>query len=258
MLTLSGDSKVAERVTQRAAKVDVRVPNAFGLSAIESCSGATDTCKKVCYALRAELRPSTKNAMARNLATLLAYGDDVDAMAAELCAMVEQFKAKADRAGIDEAIFRIHWDGDFYSVAYAAAWAKVIELFPTVQFWAYTRSFQAWCNVVPVLAGLPNLSLYLSVDVDNHKRAAAVHKRHPWTRLAVMAETSVHIDLIRAAIKVGPAPICPELTGKLPLVVSNDRRHRLAVGEKGQGACSACRLCPNGTADVGFPTSRKG
>lgn len=256
-VTLSGDSKTAQRVTRDASKVRVRVPNAFGLPAGESCPGATPACLAVCYAARAETRPSTRQAMARNFAALRACADDVDALAGVLRPAMVTFAAQAARAGIDRPTFRVHWDGDYYSEAYAQAWRVIMAEHPAVQFWAYTRSIGPDVDVVPILASVPNLTLYVSVDRDNIDRAAVVLARHPTVHAAVMAPTATDVQALRDQLARGRAPICPELTGRLALVVPESRRGTLAVGAKGMGACAACRLCPDGIADVGFPTSRK-
>jgi hypothetical protein len=154
------------------------------------------------------------------------------AMAKLLIPMVEQFVKECNRHNAPY-LFRIHWDGDFFNENYARAWELVIRSFPDVQFWVYTRSF--W--VSPILSGIPNLSLYLSVDSDN--ASDAVQYRD-------MANFATLADTFGEARGMGDRPTnCPELTGALPL-----------ISESGS-ACVSCGLCIFGRKDVAFSISRK-
>lgn len=61
---------------------------------------------------------------------------------------------------------RIHSSGDFYSERYIAFWKSVIRKSPTVDFWAYTRSWSK-PELLPALEDLrkaPNLQLFASWD----------------------------------------------------------------------------------------------
>ena len=239
--------------------------NTFGLPAIESCPGATASCAAVCYAARLEASWSTlATQMQRNWDALKQCGADVGAMEALISEMIGEFVADATKLASkgrrpleDLLIFRIHWDGDFYSMPYAKAWARVIASYPDVAFWTYTRSFTTKVNVVPVLATLPNLVLYLSIDKDNAKRASTILKRYPTAKAAVMVDR--WDQGLSALRKVGreTAPRCPELTGRTPLVTTLSRRGELELGGDGQGACSACGLCVEGRRDVVFATGKE-
>lgn len=250
---VSSDRKVADAVRVASTKQTVRTPNAFGLPAVVSCPGATETCSSICYAANLERVFRAAGALVlRNWHALQTMGDDIDAMATWLGDMVANYVALATKRG-EHLLFRIHWDGDFYSVAYAAAWALVCNRFPMVRFWAYTRSFGRAVNVVPTLADIPNLTLYLSVDEHNADDAVPVLAEFPAVHAAVLADTADDAADLLQRIGRGRAPICPENVGRMPLVTDPDRRSRpAAVGTTGRGACAACRLCVDGVADVRF------
>jgi hypothetical protein len=257
-LTLSGDRKVTPLVRRQTSKDAVLVRNSFGLPGGESCPGKTPFCDG-CYAIQTEkVFPSASRLVQRNYAALLAHGDDVDALAAELGAMVAEYAAEFDkylakgRVAPEDNIFRIHWDGDFYSLPYAQAWAKVIAMFPQIQFWAYTRSF----DFVPALVNIPNLTLYLSVDQYNALHAKVLLDLYPSVREAACATTQAEAQAVSVR-KSGVA--CPENVKRIPLVVasSGKRTEAVTVGDDAQGACSACMLCVNGTRDVRFAVKHK-
>jgi hypothetical protein len=114
----------------------------------------------------------------------------------------------------------------------------VIDAHPSVRFWAYTRSFVGRVNVVPILAGAPNLALYLSTDRHNVAAASTVVAAHPTARTAWCGETWDDAASVADGAPMGPR--CPENTKKLPLVLD------------GVGACQACGLCVNGKGNVRF------
>lgn len=70
--------------------------------------------------------------------------------------------------------YRLHWAGDIFSTAYAAALSAAIGCFPSINFWGYTRSF----FTVPQLVHLPNLTLYLSLDPVNVQRGLSVFNEY--------------------------------------------------------------------------------
>lgn len=247
MLKLSNDRKVSplSRWATGAKRYEPMVPNSFGLPAgpDASCPGATEFCTG-CYAVNIERAfPSVARLTAHNFELLKACGSNVSAMAALLSEAVGRFDAQ--RLKVEKrtgkpvpAVFRIHWDGDFYSAQYAAAWAQVIREFGHVQFWCYTRSFFA----VGMLANLDNLSLYLSVDEFNAAEGQATHEAFPWTRLALCAQDFDSAEVLARKVSGRNAPKCPEQTG----------RYALVNAETGQGACVECGLCVKGVNNVRF------
>ena len=233
MLTRSNDRKVT-----------TGVKNAFGLPAGLSCPGMTGVCEKVCYARRTEKQyKNVDAAMLRNWNAL--QGKSIAEMAELLSAMIGEFVTESNRRGVEKS-FRIHWDGDFFSIDYAKAWAKVIKLNPDVQFWAYTRSFVPALNVVPVLARLPNLALYLSVDNENEQyvnRIIAKHNVNLATLSDTFAEAIGMVQNARGGNK--PGAKCPENAKQIPLITNKT------------GACITCQLCVKGKSDVRFSIKRR-
>lgn len=123
----------------------------------------------------------------------------------------------------EDLYFRLHYSGDFFSEEYTKAWAEIINEFPNVTFWGYTRS----TSLVKHLIGLPNLSLYLSCDLVNIKDMLQVYEefkdKTPRLALAWLGDNAPDPTLHRW-VK------CPEVTGKVK-------------NTKDAGACSKCRLC---------------
>lgn len=244
-LRRSKDRKVTNSVTPGGAP---RIANALGLPGMVTCPGRTPTCTRDCYAVNLEkIYRGVSAVLEGNLKALLEAGT-VDGMAALLAAMVDSFLADCDRVerrtgtAVDR-VFRIHWDGDFFSLDYAAAWRRVIADRPEVTFWCYTRSFDpSKLDVLPVLEGLPNLKLYLSADRDNVTAAAAARRRAPWTLWAYLADT---FQAGRDALSGSRAYACPENGGRIPL-----------ISDRGS-ACARCGVCIEGRGDVVFSVSKR-
>ncbi|WP_457046530.1 GP88 family protein [Geodermatophilus sp. SYSU D01180] len=227
-----------------------KIANSFGLPAGRgySCPGATETCQRVCYAGKLEnLYKGLRQVLTANMAELA--GLDRAGMAELLNDMIADFRADCERAEARGAKvprdFRIHWDGDFFSWDYAQAWADVVRANPDVRFWVYTRSFDPdSLDVLPALADLANLSVYLSVDPDNLQAATAARRRHPWVLWAYLAETFAdgRADLGDLPGKRYP---CPENGRRIPL-----------ISAKGS-ACIRCGICPSGRGDVVFSVAKR-
>lgn len=261
-LRRSADRKVTNAVSPNGKTA--AIANAFGLPSGRAftCPGATSACESVCYAGKLEkIYKGVRDVLTGNLALLReagAPGGEVGrvGMAAHLAVMVSEFVADCDKMDAKRAkrdlppvsrAFRIHWDGDFFSVDYADAWARVMRAFPEVSFWVYTRSFHTadgCVDVLPTLKGLPNLSLYLSVDPVNLPHAVGARKRHPWARWAYLADTFAdgREDLADYEGKRFP---CPENGGRIPL-----------ISEKGS-ACIRCGICPDARGDVIFSIRKR-
>lgn len=264
---LSTDRKVAPTVRRVGTldRPDYRpaLHNAYGLPAGLSCPELTEFCIE-CYAQSAERYPSTAALLAGNLDAHRQAGRSVARHAALLDAALDQYEHEAARlieAGRmrpADRVFRIHWDGDFYSAPYTRAWARVIRQRPHIQFWAYTRS----TRYVEHLDGLPNLALYLSTDRYNVEKMRETLRAHPWAHVAYCAGSTDEVPALQRGLARWnrhrrPPVHCPENSGRLPLVVASDRRRTstIEVGADGIGACAACRLCVDGLRDVAFTTS---
>lgn len=243
-LLLSFDRKVSTNGTwqQSRRRWIPGMPNSFGLPAGHSCPGATPFCAS-CYGAAAENSAGVTELVARNLELLQQAGTEV-AMTDLLDRMIWRYRQHCDHIGAPpgDLLFRIHWDGDFFSLAYARAWATVIEANDVVQFWAYTRSFTDPVDVVPVLAPLDNLALYLSIDDHNAAAGRAQLAAHPGVRAAWC---TIDYDTGRTLADDRHPVECPENNG------------RLALMDDGRGACVTCRICPDARRDIIFTTSHQ-
>jgi hypothetical protein len=290
-LTPSADSKVDPRVDDRYY-MGKRVPigrslNAFGLSSgVEaSCPGATVTCETDCYAINLEQRPAIAKKLRSNLDLILG-SSGVSEMVELIQPMVEDYSDRADRLNLRELerMFRIHWAGDFVNEEYAEAWSIVIQRFNDIDFTAYTRTWPRLDpetkkvkgpNVLPILAGIPNLSLYMSVDKDNIWDAEEPYREHyKGLRLAFLdKDYSRSMRLARAMASLGVPDLDPDdkrslimcpsenpytktIAGKMLELVNIDRRDiklREEMEQRGEtprrknpnyrGACVDCRVC---------------
>jgi hypothetical protein len=233
VLKRSKDRKVANKVSPNG-KTAV-IANAFGLPAGKgySCPGATEFCESICYAGKLEkVYKGVRNVLVHNFEALR------DAPFSEafnlLDDMVSEFERECEKRSADK-LFRIHWDGDFFSPTYVAAWAKVIAHHPDVQFWAYTRVATA----AMFLHGkrLDNLALYFSADRDNIEVAL---------RMESLGMLIAYVDQTFADGKAqfANATRCPENNKAIPL-----------ISEKGS-ACARCGLCIKGRKSVLFSVSK--
>lgn len=244
MLRRSTDRKTANSVTASASP---NIANAFGLPSGKnaSCPGATSVCESVCYAGRMEkYYPAALRLVTQNF-DLLRNASYFE-MRKMLSAMIAEFDAECDRKGADK-IFRIHHDGDFFSRDYAQAWADTVRAFPHIQFWVYTRSFLPGINVTDLIADIPNLSVYLSVDSVNMGYARTILDEYPSIRIASLTKTMEQgKDIVRGIRGTSrPGAACPENIKRLPLI---DNRG---------GACKICDICVSGKADIRLASGKR-
>ena len=180
-LIRSKDRKVTNAVSPNGKTPTIA--NSFGLPAGKaySCPGATTVCEKVCYAGKLEkVYKGVRNILVSNYEQLVnaSYLE----MVALLNEMIGDFRKDCEKRNA-EKLFRIHWDGDFFSHDYAMAWKVAIVLNPDVQFWAYTRSDFA----VPILYDVENLALYFSTDSANRALGIRMKKQYG-VKLAYLAK----------------------------------------------------------------------
>lgn len=228
--------------------------NSFGLPSGKafSCPGATTVCEKVCYAGRLEkVYKGVKDILMHNWDAL--QGKSVDEMQALIQEMIDDFRKetlmairKGKKATFD---FRIHWDGDFFSLDYAQAWANVIENSKDINFWVYSRSFDgATLNVLPVFDAISrdNLSFFLSVDRANMAVAKVARKEYNWAKWAFLSNSFAEgQDEMDSEGISGKRYNCPEIGGRIPLI------------DKKGAACIRCNLCPSGKGDIVFSITKK-
>lgn len=241
MLTLSKDRKVANLVN-KTGKTAV-IANSFGLPSgtAFSCPGATSFCERICYAGKLEkIYKGVKDVLVSNWNQL--QGKSEDDMTFLLSEAILSFDKECDKRGADKK-FRIHWDGDFFSVDYAKAWARVIKDNPQIQFWVYTRSFTEELNVLPYITGISNLTVYLSADPVNVQLANDMALVYD-VPIATVADTFADAKetLVNTSRKTYA---CPENKKSIPLIT-----------EKGS-ACVRCGICVEGRGDVLFSRTKK-
>ncbi len=238
MLIRSKDRKVANAVNKSGTQASIA--NTFGLPSGKafSCPGATSVCETICYAGKLEkVFKGVRQVLVSNYEQLLAT--DTLGMIALIDEMIQDFKADCEKRNADK-LFRIHWDGDFFSEEYARAWAFVIRLNPDVQFWAYTRSDFA----VPILIDIENLALYFSADSAN-KVLAWELKRKYGVKLAYLAKDFATGKADFNEQQEKSAVPCPENNKKIPM-----------ISEQGS-ACVRCSQCVFARNDILFSASKK-
>jgi hypothetical protein len=233
-LTRSKDRKVTNAVSPNGKTATIA--NAFGLPAGSSysCPDATDFCSKICYAGKLEkIYKGVKDVLTRNFDML--KDATLDEMIVLLDLMIAEFVKDCDKRSAPK-LFRIHWDGDFFSPTYATAWSKTVRAYPDVQFWVYTRVAPAALFLHNL--SLDNLSLYFSADPDNIEAARLLESK------------GINIAYVDTSFANGKeqfpnATRCPENNKSIELISS-----------KGS-ACVRCGLCVNGRKSVLFSTTKK-
>lgn len=236
-LKRSSDRKVANAVSPNGKTATIA--NSFGLPAGKeySCPSATPACTSVCYAGKLEkLFKGVKTTLLHNWE--LIKDADSETQFNLLNEMIEDFIKDCEKRKAPK-LFRIHWDGDFFSDQYAYAWKKVINNHSNVQFWVYTRVPTA----AIILKNIPNLSLYFSTDDDNISHAK--NMKVLGIRLAYLGKTFLATESKMKELTGKVGAKCPENAKRIPL-----------ISQKGS-ACVSCSLCVFGKADIRFSSSKK-
>jgi hypothetical protein len=234
MLKRTKNRKTANLSNKRGEQAVIA--NAFSLPSGQnySCPGATKVCETVCYAGKLERQYPAYRALVLHNWELLKDAHYYE-MIELLRQMIAEFSQECAKRNVSK-VFRWHADGDIFSADYAMAINKIAYMFPDVQFWIYTRSFE----YVSYINGIPNLSVYLSVDSENKDAALYTQEANKGVRLAYLAETHEMGKEFMLTETGKPGAICPENAKRIPLIT-----------EKG-GACVTCGLCVFGKADIRF------
>jgi Gene product 88 len=237
-LKRSMDRKVTNAVSPNGKTPTIA--NTFGLPSGKnySCPGETAICSKVCYAGKLErVYKGVRETLLHNWELL--KDTNIETMVSLLDEMIIDFKKDCDKRNAPK-LFRIHWDGDFFSDTYTYAWKTVINKHTDVKFWVYTRVYSA----VPILQDIPNLSLYFSTDSENKDIAVALRDLNG-VKLAYLADTFAigQADMKEMIGKVGAK--CPENKKAIPLI------------DKEGSACVKCSLCVDNKADIVFSAKKK-
>ena len=236
-LKRSMDRKVTNAVSKNG-KTPI-IANTFGLPAGKdfSCPGATATCTTICYAGKLERIYKGVRAVLLHNWELLKDADQ-ETMVNLLSEMIADFRKDCDKKDAPK-LFRIHWDGDFFSDTYSYAWKTVILNNPDIKFWVYTRVPTA----AIILNNIDNLSLYFSTDKDNTQHAKNMNVLG--IKLAYLADTFAigQADLKAMINKVGAK--CPENKKAIPLI------------DKDGSACVKCSLCVDNKANIVFSAKKR-
>ena len=237
-LKRSFDRKVANAVNKKGDKASIA--NTFGLPAGKSysCPGATSVCESVCYAGRLEkVYPAVKKNLLHNWELL--RNADEPTIVDLIENMILEFRKDCEKKNA-KLLFRIHWDGDFFSDTYTRAWQYVILNNTDIQFWVYTRVETA----ALMLKGIANLSLYYSTDSENKQIGVSLKKDHG-IRLAYLAKNFAIGQADMKELFNRPAAKCPENLKAIPLISTNG------------SACVSCGLCVYSKSDIVFSSSKK-
>lgn len=147
---------MANTITFKAAKADARYITVsdgnlklkptketkyiiWNLPAIKTCPYATEMCKSLCYAIKAErCRPSAKASRAEHFEISKA-----DNFVERMIFTIESNLSRPGYKAAKRVVVRIHESGDFYNEKYAEKWLAIAEHFKAdkrVVFMAYTKS----------------------------------------------------------------------------------------------------------------------
>lgn len=143
----------------------------WNIPAIKTCPYATEHCKALCYARKAEQAyPDCLPSRERHFKESMKE-DFITRMLYTILSYRKNCRGK-------KLVVRIHESGDFYNQAYTNKWLEIIDRCKgeNIQFIAYTKSY-------PYFNGkaLPeNLSLRFSIWDDTTKKAIDTCKRNRW------------------------------------------------------------------------------
>lgn len=135
--------------------------HSFSIPAIETCPGATDFCRGLCYALKNNFRSPNILRLYKSNMAVSRRRDFAFRLAKEI------------RGGLVRTV-RIHVSGDFYSAAYVRKWIAIVRACPSRRFFTYTRSWRD-PKILPALLKLaeqPNVSLFWSEDRETGESPA--------------------------------------------------------------------------------------
>lgn len=102
----------------------------FNLPRLKTCPGATELCKKFCYAGKAEkIYPQVPAYRERKYQLSLSSS------------FVNEISSELEHLGPKIDAIRIHESGDFYDQEYLNKWVEIANKFSGLKFYAYTKSY---------------------------------------------------------------------------------------------------------------------
>lgn len=174
---------------------------AFSVSRKESCIGATEACRALCYGNGVRYRTKgARRKRERNFRTverLLALGGP-ELLADNLVHLIDMARPTdwlvAKLSGVKTKVpwtLRLFDVGDVHRAEVAYAWWLAAIKRPQCLLWFYSRSFvePEILKKLALLAELPNVRGFLSLDRENYKEGLKAFKRYPEVfSVAVMQE----------------------------------------------------------------------
>jgi len=269
-LKASGNRKLSPWQHQKKGggfESDVKIRNSFGTLSSE-CKWTTPFCAG-CYAGAAEVYPNVYSLLTHN--TECTRGRSVDELVPMFDRLIHDVEVEMVKRGvpISDRFYRPHWDGELDSFEELQAWNQVARYHPDMQVFLYTRGHLLVRTFIANCVPAPNLVVYLSVDPHNVDTAKQVEEIDPkgWVKYAFCGTTWQETEELAALFpSQRKGPRCPELTGKVPLIVWESDGERAvrkdAAGGKrvpdriGKGACVECGMCPKGINNVRFAQER--
>ena len=269
----SGNRKLSPWMHQKKAgghKAEVVVKNSFGTLS-SACKWTTPFCEG-CYAGAAEVYPNVHALLTHN--TDLTRGRSVDELVPLFDRLVHDAEVQMVKRGVpvEDRFYRPHWDGELDSFEELMAWNQVAGYHPDMKVFLYTRAHMLVRTFIGNCVPAPNFVVYLSVDEHNVDTARQVQEIDPrgWVKYAFCGTTWQETEEVAALFpRQRKGPRCPELTGKVPLIVWESdgeraarRSDAMAAGVKrppervGVGACVECGMCPKGINNVRFAQER--
>ena len=126
----------------------------FNLPHMTTCPGATEECKKYCYAAKAErIYKGTVPFRQKNFE--LSKTEEFPELVIKTLSRMRVLKR-----------VRIHESGDFYNQEYLNKWVKIAKALPGIIFTAYTKSLHLDFTE---MKKLPNVVLFASIDPTTPK-----------------------------------------------------------------------------------------
>lgn len=133
----------------------------------------------------------------------------------DICAEIAKKKVR---------VVRIHVSGDFYSADYVDKWLEIVDRFPAVTFYAYTRSWRVaeQRKKLNKLADRPNVRLWWSLDSETGcPKKVPTNVRLAYMSTGLLDVPDYPVDLIfrdypiRRIVqkKINEALVCPAENG---------------------------------------------
>ena len=191
-----------------------------------------------CYVYRTiSYRPAVGNVLEQNTKLLMGCEglERVRVFSREFGRFADAWETRRRSVGDigKEPYYRIHWSGDCPDISYASDLAEAMKAFNNqIKFWGYSRAL----FTIPIMAQVPNVSWYLSMDPVNMDECTEFLKAfYP----EALTRTSVEKCNISFALMSDKYPESPDLKAMVPCPSDAGKVPHAE-------ACRQCRLCLSG------------